>query len=75
MVNNNTNQGNQMNPFRITIEKIGTPGIEIIETTVVETLKEARKQIRLLMKKYGLTRYAGHTVNFSTQIELHTNGF
>lgn len=50
----------------------------IIEDSVIEaasytTIKTARKAMREMMKKFNLIRHAGHIVNYSKQIELHTN--
>lgn len=55
--------------YQITIEECETP----IESIKRETLKEARKAIRELIKKYTMIRHAGHIVNYQTHTELWTN--
>ena len=46
---------------------------QIIEIVKSETLKDAKKVIKTLIKKYSLIRHAGYIVNFSSQLELSTN--
>jgi len=64
--------------FKITIETMLSSNeaqstIKVLEAVKCETLKEARKAVRILKKKYELISHAGHVVNYSNQIELSTN--
>jgi len=67
--------------YTVTIEKMESNysqdnsvyGDNIVEAVSCETRKEAMIEKRNLIKKHNLKKYAGHIVNYSTQIELSTN--
>lgn len=44
-----------------------------ISTELFETLKEARKEIRLKIKNEGFRKYAGYITNFNDGLTLYTN--
>ncbi len=45
----------------------------VIESIEKESLKEAKKSVKDMMEKHTLIKHAGHIVNYSKNIELHTN--
>ena len=45
----------------------------VIEVREYETRKEAKADQRNIMKQYGMIRHAGHVVNYSDHLEMHTN--
>lgn len=45
----------------------------IIKTESFDTIKEAKKGAKAMMKEYTLIRHAGHVVNYSDRFELFTN--
>jgi hypothetical protein len=58
--------------YTVTIEKYGHKA-GVIETASFDNKKDANKAKRELSKKYDLQKHAGHTVNYSTFLELFTN--
>jgi hypothetical protein len=58
--------------YTVSVEKYGYKA-RTIETQKFDDKKAANKAKRALSKKYELQSYAGHTVNFSTFLELFTN--
>jgi uncharacterized protein YjdB len=62
-----------MNKFKLTVEKMNSEKVEIIETREADTRKEALKIRRELLKKYSLINHGGYFVNYSDRMELTTN--
>jgi hypothetical protein len=58
--------------YTVTIEKYGH-NARVIETAAFDNKKDANKAKHELSKKYDLQKHAGHTVNYSTFLELFTN--
>lgn len=64
--------------YVITIEKMTSEYSpetkpEVIQNEAFMSISDAKKCIKRLMKQFGLIRHAGHIVNYSDQVELHTN--
>jgi hypothetical protein len=64
--------------YRVSVEWLtGSYGLSTkkrkFEAEEFETIKEAKKFIREMMKKYNMTRHAGHIVNYKDRYELFTN--
>lgn len=60
--------------FTLTIEKNHPTEIIVIEVLEFITRAEAKKAIRVIIKKYNMVKHSsGHIINFSEGVELYTN--
>ncbi len=67
------NQIKEKTVFIVTIERMTSSDIDIVEQHKFESKKEADKRKKELTKKYSLINHGGHIVNYKKNLELFTN--
>ena len=56
--------------FKITVEKFNG---NILEELEFDTREEAKKQVKIIAKKYGATKHSYHLVNYKNLLEVCCN--
>lgn len=59
--------------YELRVERKNDLKIDLIESAQCETQKEAKAIEKEMIKRYGMIKHAGHTVNYSELTELFTN--